>query len=1198
MNKQFLRFTLYAIIIYVTNNTSNPAIAASQPLWGDGAHICAVIDEDSDKRHSDQFLNHHYAHAFAANLNFGDPRTVRLIYFLPNDRPYRAAVVQRMKDRIRTIQTFFAEQMAAHGYGKITFRVETDPQGKPIVHRVNGRHPDRYYLSDTVPTVYNEIAEAFNFFENIYFIVVDNSTNRIGRGTRSFGGFADRKGKNGGYVLIRSDFGQVLGVHEMGHAFGLMHDFSNTGYIMSYGPGRNQLSADYAEYLSVHPYFNPDIPIQENHPPNIELISLRQYPAGSENIPIRLNVSDSDGIHQVILFVTTIEPHPAAGQFEIKESRSLGGDTDPLVRFGYDGVFPSNRSTNLSNPMAHPIRIEAVDRNGNVNRNRFVLFSEALQPLTKILGDNQHSLPNTPLPVPFVIEVRNVRDGSTARGVDVTFTPTAGGGRLSTVRTTTNAKGRAQSTLTLGPSLGTHTVQVSAAGIEGTVTFNAVAEPAIDIPDPNLRAALETRIGVSPGDPISPSQMTTLTHFTARNADISDLTGLESATNLRDLKLPENGIADMSALSGLTNLTVLNLGNNSISDLSPLVGLTDLTELLLGNNNISDISALAGLTNLMRLHLENNNISDISAVAGLTNLTQLSLKGNSISDISRLVENTGLGSGDTVDLRGNLLGYQSIYTHIPALQSRQVTVEFDNRTPTPPLKISGDDQRDIAGTALEQPLVVEVRDGASTPFEGVPVIFTITAGGGSVQPDTVSTNENGRAQTILTLGLDGVINTVAVNVEGVSETVTFSTIANIQFDLSLPSGLSLTHVPLKVIIVDGTPQPIESIANLYDALGGADTVINLFAHDARAREWVGYFRSSDRGTAADRALTDDMGVIAHLATPVSIRLSGSSLGTNGTSLITLNPGLNLVGLPLEDSRVTRVSDLFALEGIEDNVSVIYVEENGAFKAVTQADDPGDILITGGQSFILVAQNDATVAISGDGWTNISQTAAAPSVRNTNPRPILTGIQVTDTTPILGLNGSIVNEETGVKMAGFRVTVKNLSTGREVSTIVTDGLGYRLAVVDIETGRAAAIGDILEVSAQASDPLIGVAPLRYTVTTKDLNQSFVQLPALVTYEIPTETELLTNYPNPFNPETWIPYRLAEDAFVTLTIYDPSGHVVRTLNLGHRVAAVYESQSKAIHWNGRNDAGEGVASGVYFYTLTAGDYSATRKMLILK
>ena len=93
--------------------------------------------------------------------------------------------------------------------------------------------------------------------------------------------------------------------------------------------------------------------------------------------------------------------------------------------------------------------------------------------------------------------------------------------------------------------------------------------------------------------------------------------------------------------------------------------------------------------------------------------------------------------------------------------------------------------------------------------------------------------------------------------------------------------------------------------------------------------------------------------------------------------------------------------------------------------------------------------------------------------------------------------------------------------------------------------------------------------------------------------PIKTELLANYPNPFNPETWIPYQLAEDAFVTLTIYDQTGQVVRTLEVGHQIAAVYENRSKAIHWAGRNGLGEQVASGVYFYHLSAGNYSATRR-----
>ncbi|MYF98685.1 T9SS type A sorting domain-containing protein, partial [Candidatus Poribacteria bacterium] len=105
----------------------------------------------------------------------------------------------------------------------------------------------------------------------------------------------------------------------------------------------------------------------------------------------------------------------------------------------------------------------------------------------------------------------------------------------------------------------------------------------------------------------------------------------------------------------------------------------------------------------------------------------------------------------------------------------------------------------------------------------------------------------------------------------------------------------------------------------------------------------------------------------------------------------------------------------------------------------------------------------------------------------------------------------------------------------------------------------------------------------------------QLLALFT---PVETALLANYPNPFNPETWIPYQLSEDADVMLHIYAIDGTLVRTLPLGHQAAGVYQNRSRAAYWDGRNAFGEKVASGVYFYTLTAGDFSATRKMLIRK
>jgi len=97
---------------------------------------------------------------------------------------------------------------------------------------------------------------------------------------------------------------------------------------------------------------------------------------------------------------------------------------------------------------------------------------------------------------------------------------------------------------------------------------------------------------------------------------------------------------------------------------------------------------------------------------------------------------------------------------------------------------------------------------------------------------------------------------------------------------------------------------------------------------------------------------------------------------------------------------------------------------------------------------------------------------------------------------------------------------------------------------------------------------------------------------------TETKLLPNYPNPFNPETWFPYQLAEAAHVRIHIYDVAGHPVRTLDLGTKLAGSYLSREQAAYWDGQNNRGEKVSSGIYWYELDTGSFRATRKMVIPK
>ena len=115
---------------------------------------------------------------------------------------------------------------------------------------------------------------------------------------------------------------------------------------------------------------------------------------------------------------------------------------------------------------------------------------------------------------------------------------------------------------------------------------------------------------------------------------------------------------------------------------------------------------------------------------------------------------------------------------------------------------------------------------------------------------------------------------------------------------------------------------------------------------------------------------------------------------------------------------------------------------------------------------------------------------------------------------------------------------------------------------------------------------------------EFQHGILMLEQLLVTLTPEESVLLPNYPNPFNPETWIPYRLAEPADVSISIYAADGTLVRSLELGHQPVGIYESRGHAAYWDGKNQFGETVASGLYFYTLTADDFSATRKMLIRK
>ena len=200
----------------------------------------------------------------------------------------------------------------------------------------------------------------------------------------------------------------------------------------------------------------------------------------------------------------------------------------------------------------------------------------------------------------------------------------------------------------------------------------------------------------------------------------------------------------------------------------------------------------------------------------------------------------------------------------------------------------------------------------------------------------------------------------------------------------------------------------------------------------------------------------------------------------------------------------------------------------------------------------------------------------------------------------------INEDGVVNIQDLVLVAANFGqTGENTADVNDDGVVdiVDLVLVAGALGKTAAAPfawsrdmEIAPSRAEVQQWLTQAQQLNLTDATSQQGIHFLK--QLLVALTPKETFLLPNYPNPFNPETWIPYQLAEPADVTVSIYSVNGKLVQRLTLGHQPVGIYKSRSRAAYWDGRNALGEPVASGVYFYTLTAGDFTATRKMLIRK
>ena len=696
------------------------------------------------------------------------------------------------------------------------------------------------------------------------------------------------------------------------------------------------------------------------------------------------------------------------------------------------------------------------------------------------------------------------------------------------------------------------------------------------------------------------SGLTKLKSIDLCGGNISDLTPLGSLTGLKELYLVGNDILDISPIAGLTELNRLNFQNNNISDISSLAGLTNLTWLNVRENDISDILPLAGLTRLTHLDLQFNDISDISLLAGLTNLTWLNLQNNNISDAAPLAGLTNLTWLNIVD--------NEISDLSPLDGFRENLVLIYSGNPAFP---KGGPQ--IAGPWLWTIVPTGGRAGSDAAASGID--FLAQASGGEVtELKVAAVGANAGSPVGDSLWIAERISTADDNI---------NTMANAT---GLGTGNINHHVAYGSITLN-TPRE-------------QDTMMFVGSNDA-VKVWLN--GQLVHNNPIDRKVSGYADIF-----PVTLKLGINILlvavyeggGTwsgffgfgPGTEYTAANSGVNYTfsKTPIHTGDTFTVDigarDFLDLAGWQFDIDF----DPAILEAVNVIE--GDFLKTdGGTTFFQTGTiNNATGKITGF-------TAARTSAGGVSGTGILLQVMFkakargeTDLT----LQNVEFGHPTGALIpAGpheIRITVGGQLAIGDVNRdgivtildliLIARQLGQRVSAnspADLNGDGSVSILDLIlaarnlgSTTAPAAPPIgvenIDAATIAAWIAEARLEddgslafkQGIEFLEQLLSSLVPEETALLANYPNPFNPETWIPYQLAEAAEVTLTIYDINGEVVRHLSVGHQAAGMYRTRTRAAYWDGRNQLGEPLASGVYFYTLTADNFTDTRRLLILK
>ena len=604
----------------------------------------------------------------------------------------------------------------------------------------------------------------------------------------------------------------------------------------------------------------------------------------------------------------------------------------------------------------------------------------------------------------------------------------------------------------------------------------------------------------------------------------------------------------------METLTRLFARRRDITDLHGIEFAINLTSLDLWDNPISDISPLSSLTNLTSLDLgSNHSISDISPLSSLTNLTELDLSFSAPSNISPLASLTNLTE---LDLSFNPISDISPLASLTNLT--ELDLGFNNISDIVPLiALTNLTHLDLRSNNISDVATLErlMAQGTAVYFSGNPAF-------GTSGPKI----EDGWVWLIVP----------ATNVSNGST--------------AARSGRDF----------------------LSEASGGAVTEADVARNGARAGTQVG--DSVWTSASLDAADRDNLNAI----------VSDYNLGTD----IDYPVAYGMVPIQSETQQQTRVYIGGAPVKVWLNGTLVHRDIN--WRLVSDYETAVPVMLMPGENLLFIAAyrafpfmpqwgaffgfQDGTgytvgappggggLDVNGDGQVNVIDLAVVALFYGTqvpvgvnlsadvNADGVVNLLDLTAVAQSIdaagGVNGLSQQELEAAALAAA-------AQAAEIGAVAGAPMGFGNSRPDILSGGIAA-KNVAAALADVRSLVSGDVRLGKTVTVlEELLHLLAEIAA-----IPDATRLLPNYPNPFNPETWIPYQLAKDAEVTVTIYNVRGGVVRELMLGYQRAGVYASRGRAAFWDGKNKLGEPVASGVYFYTITAGEFTATRRMLIRK